>query len=119
MIAWQGDESLTSSSYFIMRLLRLSRFGRVMRLFEFNVFRELLTMLRGLVGGLRTLFWAFVMLSLPIYALGLALTSMLGNRADLDPIVASAVRNVPSSMFFVFRCSIGDCSLANGVPAIA
>merc|ERR1719195_1055870 len=58
------------------------------------------------------------MLSLPIYALGLALTSLLGSRADIDPLVASAVKNVPSSMFLVFRCAIGDCSLANGTPAI-
>mmetsp|Transcript_23472 Transcript_23472/g.45623 ORF Transcript_23472/g.45623 Transcript_23472/m.45623 type:complete len:576 (-) Transcript_23472:53-1780(-) len=117
-IAWQGEETLTSSSYVIMRLFRLNRFGRIVRLFEFDVFRELLTMLHGLLSGLRTLCWAFVLLFLPVYALGLALTSMLGTQEDIDPLVASAVGSVPNSMFLVFRCTIGDCSLPNGTPVI-
>jgi len=111
------DDDITSA-YMLMRLIRLSRFGRILRLFEFDIFRELLTMLRGLVSGLRTLLWAFVLLVFPIYALGLALTSILGNRSDVEPAVASAVKNVPTSMFLVFRCTVGDCSLENGTPAI-
>jgi len=99
-------------------LLRLSRSARLLRLFEFEIFRELLTMLRGLVSGLRTLIWAFVLLLFPIYALGLALTSILGHRDDVDPAVASVAANVPTSMFFVFRCTVGDCSLEDGTPAI-
>jgi len=115
---WQGHDAFKTSSYTVMRLIRLSRFGRVLRLFEFDLFRELLTMLRGLVSGLRTLVWAFVLLSFPIYALGLALKSILGAHSDLHPMIANTVSNVPTSMFLIFRCSIGDCTLEDGTPAI-
>jgi len=114
---WQGDDVLTSSNMVIW-LLRICRFGRLMRLLQLDPFRELLAMLRGLVSGLRTVMWAFVLLIFPIYALGLALTSILGRRADVEPAVASAVASVPTSMFMVFRCSVGDCSLEDGTPAI-
>jgi len=53
-----------------------------------------------------------------VYALGLALTSILGHRSDIDPAVASSVANVPTSMFLVFRCAVGDCTLEDGTPAI-
>jgi len=71
-----------------------------------------------LVSGLRTLVWAFVLLSFPIYALGLALTSILGAQAGVQPNMAQAVQNVPTSMFLVFRCTIGDCTLEDGTPAV-
>eukprot|EP00929_Paragymnodinium_shiwhaense_P069056 TRINITY_DN34841_c0_g2_i1.p1 TRINITY_DN34841_c0_g2~~TRINITY_DN34841_c0_g2_i1.p1 ORF type:complete len:768 (+),score=146.33 TRINITY_DN34841_c0_g2_i1:70-2373(+) len=112
------DNNDGSPSLIILRTLRMTRFGRILRLLHFSIFKELLTMLSGLLSGLRTLLWAFVLLAFPIYAIGLVLTDMLGHGKARGDLVEEHFGTLPRSMFTVYRCSIGDCSMSNGTPAI-
>uniref|UniRef100_A0A7S1WEF6 Ion transport domain-containing protein n=1 Tax=Alexandrium catenella TaxID=2925 RepID=A0A7S1WEF6_ALECA len=118
--AFYGQDSESKPPSFIfVRLARITRFGRFVRLFQFKVFNELLVMLNGLVSALRTLAWAFVLLFFPIYTLGLLLTSLVGQASDASPLAKDAFGRLGHSMFMVFRCVTGDCTLANGIPVMA
>ena len=55
----------------VMRLVRLARIARVIRVSRFKVFKELLLVIRGIIAGLRTLFWAIVFSLFVIFVLGI------------------------------------------------
>eukprot|EP00415_Alexandrium_ostenfeldii_P001564 UN1564 len=76
-------------------------------------------MLNGLISALRTLVRAFVLLLFPIYTLSLLLTTLVGQAGDASPMAKDAFGRLGSSMFMVFRCVTGDCTLANGTPVMA
>eukprot|EP00928_Gymnodinium_smaydae_P029546 TRINITY_DN22216_c0_g1_i1.p1 TRINITY_DN22216_c0_g1~~TRINITY_DN22216_c0_g1_i1.p1 ORF type:complete len:676 (-),score=131.29 TRINITY_DN22216_c0_g1_i1:134-2050(-) len=113
-----GEESSSTPSLVLLRILRLTRIGRVLRLIHFKVFKELFTMLNGLVSGLRTLIWAFVILLFPIYTMSLMLTQFLGHSMTSDALIQEHFASLGTSMLMVFRCSVGDCSYGNGTPVI-
>lgn len=107
------------TNYLILfRLIRLARFVRILRLFQFRIFKELLTMLSGLLSGLRTLVWAFVLLFFPIYLLGILLTTFIGKEATDQALEQESFGSLGASMFTVFRCTVGDCTFSNGTPVI-
>ena len=48
---------------------------------ECHVFRDVILMINGAVGGLRTLGWSLFILTLPVYAFALFITEMVAARA--------------------------------------
>jgi len=105
-----GD--LPSASLF--RVVRLIKLTRLLRLLRNEVFKDLLSMIQGLMGGLTTLAWSMVLFLLMVYILALLFRELLGRKEKEN--VFEFFDSVPRSMFTTFRCSFGDCSTAGGVP---
>eukprot|EP00927_Polykrikos_kofoidii_P038333 TRINITY_DN3266_c0_g3_i1.p1 TRINITY_DN3266_c0_g3~~TRINITY_DN3266_c0_g3_i1.p1 ORF type:complete len:800 (+),score=118.95 TRINITY_DN3266_c0_g3_i1:86-2401(+) len=122
----------------VVRVLRLARVVRLVRVLRFRVFRELQLMITGIIAGLRTLFWAMVLLFVGMFALGVMLRQTAGTKVATMPSDSCRVRGtctdrelstehvaennaslfktVPCAMFTVFRCLTGDCSSVDGTP---
>lgn len=100
------------------RLARLTRLMRLLRLLRLRIFKELLLMVKGVVAGLRTLFWAIVLLVFVVYVVGVLLRQTIGeDRVSMhDEYDTVLFENVGWSMFSVFRCFTDDCTLPNGTP---
>jgi len=98
--------------------LRLIRVGRLLRVVRMALFRELKLMINGIVGLLKTLSCALIILLLIVYFLGICLVQLLDISAgEVVPEQAVLFDGVPRSMFTVFRCLMtGDCTAANGTP---
>jgi len=107
LILSSGDTSLT-----ILRVIRLSRLSRMMRMFRFSFLKELTLMIKGLLGGIRTLLWATVLLVFTIYVIAVFATAFLGSSTNVHSTVDTEklFQSVPRSMFTAFRCFTGDCS---------
>lgn len=100
----------------VARVLRLLRFARLVRVAR--RFKELSLMVSGLIGGIRTLFWAMVMFFVMVYVLAVLLTQTVGKDTE-DPIPNwASFEKVPISMFTVFNCLTGDCSGADGISIV-
>mmetsp|Transcript_74392 Transcript_74392/g.217885 ORF Transcript_74392/g.217885 Transcript_74392/m.217885 type:complete len:620 (+) Transcript_74392:46-1905(+) len=99
-----------------LRVVRLLRIGRILRLIRLDVFRDLLAMLSGMIGGMPTLLWSLVLFIIIMYVIALIFRELLGRRQQQDEFIAGYFDSVPRSMFTVFRCSFGDCSTETGVP---
>eukprot|EP00746_Dinoflagellata_sp_MGD_P143834 gnl/MRDRNA2_/MRDRNA2_76617_c0_seq3.p1 gnl/MRDRNA2_/MRDRNA2_76617_c0~~gnl/MRDRNA2_/MRDRNA2_76617_c0_seq3.p1 ORF type:complete len:563 (+),score=100.78 gnl/MRDRNA2_/MRDRNA2_76617_c0_seq3:120-1691(+) len=65
----------------IVRLLRLARILRILRIFRF--FKELLLLAQGIMGAIKALFWAMMLIVLILYVCAIFATKLLGKR-DLD-----------------------------------
>lgn len=119
----------------IVRLVRLVRIVRILRLLRMKFFKELALMVNGVIGGFRTLSWAFVFLSVLVFMLGITMKSLMepelsscsaeviASEADCNESEALMQRHHPvlfasvyRSMFTVFRCLTGDCAAPDGVP---
>lgn len=101
-----------------IRVLRLARFVRLVRLFR--NFKELSLMIGGLVSGMRTLFWAMVLLLVSVYVLGVMATQTVGREKEARiPFQEDLFSTVPKSMFTVFRCLANDCVNKDGRPLLA
>eukprot|EP00931_Biecheleriopsis_adriatica_P072739 TRINITY_DN47153_c0_g1_i1.p1 TRINITY_DN47153_c0_g1~~TRINITY_DN47153_c0_g1_i1.p1 ORF type:complete len:558 (-),score=116.26 TRINITY_DN47153_c0_g1_i1:119-1792(-) len=106
------DQAPSSS---IFRVVRLARLGRVLRLMKLEIFKDLVTMTAGLIGGIQTLSWSAVLFLLICYVIGLTFRETLGKQRPVEGI-SEYFDSVPRSMFTVFRCSFGDCSSGGGTP---
>lgn len=76
-------------------------------------------MVKGVINGLRTLFWAIVLLVFVTYAVGVLLRQTVGEDKVAikdDPYGTVLFSSVPWSMFIVFRCLTADCTLTDGSP---
>jgi len=71
----QMDVSL--NGFTIIRLARLLRIARVVRLLRLQFFKELTLMVNGVIGGLRTLFWAIILLAVLVYCLGVLMRQIM------------------------------------------
>jgi hypothetical protein len=118
------NSGLSLESFSIARLARMARLTRLMRLLRLlrlHVFQELLLMIRGVVAGLRTLFWAIVLLMVLVYACAVMLMQTVGND-DVDVGEGdSSILLFPSlmwSMFSIFRCFMSDGTLIDGTPLV-
>merc|ERR1712150_211920 len=104
-------------SFTLIRLLRLTRLARLLRIFRLHFLKELSLMIKGFLGGIRTLLWAVVLLFFAIYIIAVLATSTVG-RARLEPVIdkEELFSSVPRSMFTAFRCFVGDCTTLQGRP---
>merc|ERR1712018_570393 len=96
--------------------------------------KELRLIVQGLIGGLRTIFWAFVFMFFFILALSITARQMITNTPQtkyceqlpwgctmseeaLDKHRAEIFGNLARCMFTLFRCFIADgCSTVDGTP---
>jgi len=118
-----ADEGFPNATLF--RLARLGKLTRILRLLRAAVFKDLLAMLQGMMGGMATLGWSMVLFVMMIYVIALVLREALGRDTSVvlvsdDPvgkeIVQSYFDGVPRSMFTMIRCSFGDCTDIYGIP---
>jgi len=125
----------------MFRILRVARLTRLVKLLKHPFFRDLANLLAGLLIGMPWLFWVLVLLFLILYSMGVCLRLMLGPTGSVKETMdrcgsgdSSAVAfpddaecqnvhllygeeffgDVPTSMFTLFRCLIGDCSTRTG-----
>eukprot|EP00928_Gymnodinium_smaydae_P038176 TRINITY_DN26384_c0_g1_i1.p1 TRINITY_DN26384_c0_g1~~TRINITY_DN26384_c0_g1_i1.p1 ORF type:complete len:788 (+),score=156.51 TRINITY_DN26384_c0_g1_i1:38-2365(+) len=137
-----GDAEFGSLT--VVRLVRLTRLSRFLRLLRLKAFKELTLIVNGVVAGLRTLFWANILLLLLIYSCGVFLAQTLGTsgrtrcRFGAESVDAAddgfdlyrkmcvesadvfesererLFAGVPRAMFTVFRCFTSDCTMLDG-----
>jgi len=95
----------------LFRVIRLVRLTRLIRLVRTNSFKDLLSMIGGMVSGASTLFWAGILFSLMVYVMALVCRELFGGRDDVgvELSVYKNFNNVPRAMFTLFKCSFGDC----------
>lgn len=101
----------------LLRLVRLTRLSRVFRMFRLNMLKELTLMLKGLLGGFKTLGWAMVLLLSSIYVIALCFHMVVSDDPALPVVIDDAAEyfsTVPRCMFTAFRCLTGDCTDSQG-----
>eukprot|EP00928_Gymnodinium_smaydae_P077725 TRINITY_DN6115_c0_g2_i1.p1 TRINITY_DN6115_c0_g2~~TRINITY_DN6115_c0_g2_i1.p1 ORF type:complete len:561 (+),score=88.89 TRINITY_DN6115_c0_g2_i1:118-1683(+) len=98
----------------LFRVIRLARLTRILRVIRLEVFRDLVAMILGMLGGLHTLTWALLLYITIVYVFTLIFRELLRNSSV--EAVAANFNSVPRAMFTVYRCSFGDCSAADGSP---
>lgn len=98
----------------LFRIVRLCRLTRIIRLVRLPLFRDLVMMIDGIIGGSRTLAWSLVLLLTPLYAVAICLRETLGEETDMQH--GREFRTLGSSMFTMFRCILGDCNDEKGQP---
>jgi len=117
-------EESPAQHFTVMRFLRMTRLVRLARIFRFRFLNELTLMVKGLVGGLRTLAWAMVLLMFTIYIIAVFATMTIGTTpspyasAELELERESLFGTVLDSSFTLFRCYIGDCISQDGKPLV-
>lgn len=123
LVAFSGYSSTTSTfNASIFRIVRLLRLARILRILRSQVFKDLLSMIQGMMGGLSTLLWAVAFFVIFIYIVALVFRDTLGREEgsgedDEDAkMVKMYFATVPTSMFTMFRCSFGECSTKFGTP---
>jgi len=109
-----GKSMEGSPSASLFRVVRLVRLVRLLRLLRLGIFKDLISMITGMIGGASTLLWSIVLFALIVYVFALLFREFFG-REDKENIY-DYFSTVPRSMFTVFRCSFGDCSSSAGVP---
>jgi hypothetical protein len=120
-VANTGD-TLRGSSLF--RAFRLVRLTKLLRICRSPFVSDLVLMINGAMGGLRTLFWSLVLISLPLYVVALVLRETLGEeaivsdgRSDRESSGPQMFSTLAKSFFTVFRCTVaGDCGDDDGRP---
>jgi len=88
-------------------------------------------MINGVFGGLKTLFWAFVLLIIIVYVVGVMLRQVIVTQQTdcknsacqdaeehLTKFEHELFSSVGRSMFTVFRCLTDGCSSADGTPLV-
>lgn len=106
----------------VLRLARLTRLSRLVRMLRFRIFKDLTVMLKGFMGGLRTLAWSMVMLLSAIYVIALFMSSTIGSNASIkerfDEEANLLFSSVPRCMFVAFLCFTGDCTDSKGISIV-
>jgi len=102
-------------------LAKITRLLRLVRIVRLRCFKELLLLVKGVVAGMRTLMWAFVLLATLVYIIGIMMRQTVGERQIRmgDQYGTVLFHSVPWSMFQTFRCFTDDCTLADGTPLLA
>lgn len=106
-----GNTNLT-----VLRLFRLARLGRLAKIFR--RYKELGLLISGIVEGMRTVIWSFVLLGAIVFTLAVLLRQ---NRAqDRDEQLDHTFSSVPEGMVVIFRCLVirseGACLDSNQQP---
>mmetsp|Transcript_88264 Transcript_88264/g.248513 ORF Transcript_88264/g.248513 Transcript_88264/m.248513 type:complete len:685 (-) Transcript_88264:94-2148(-) len=107
-----------SSSVVALRMIRLFKVLKLARFFRILRFREMKLFVNGLIGMLKTVSAAFVLLFLVVYGFGVTLVQFVDVAdSQVAPREDLLFDTVPRCMFTVFRCLMaGDCSTINGTP---
>jgi len=114
----------------LTRILQSSRCLRVLRLIRVPLLKDLRVMVMGLCSGFQMLGWAFFILFVLIWGLGVGLYHVLAwevhcpaddrlckrAQAALEPQLFNLGGNTPRAMFTVFRCLTDGCAAADGTP---
>lgn len=108
----------TGANVSIFRIVRLFRVGRIVRVCRLEIFQDLMVMINGALAGVKTLFWAMVMIGLPLYGVALLMRQTVGDiYGDDHDSGASAFSNVGWAFFMVFRAVVNnDDSDSTGRP---
>eukprot|EP00927_Polykrikos_kofoidii_P038374 TRINITY_DN3270_c1_g3_i4.p1 TRINITY_DN3270_c1_g3~~TRINITY_DN3270_c1_g3_i4.p1 ORF type:complete len:729 (+),score=112.61 TRINITY_DN3270_c1_g3_i4:161-2347(+) len=100
----------------VLRILRIVRITRFIRLFKLKMFADLLLMINGTIGGIKTLCWSCALVAVPIYAFSIVIRETVGS---VPPRNAGAKLFGDMWLTFctLFRCIVvGDCSSDDGRP---
>jgi len=110
----QHEDNMTTS---LLKVVRLVRVVKILRILRLNMFKDLMIMVNGVIGGIQTLFWSVVLICLPLYVIALILRETAGNIKK-DPFSSTEPFSTLGSAFFtMFRCVVsGDCSDSGGRP---
>lgn len=104
------------SNFNILRTLRLTRIARILRVCRLRIFTELVIMINGAIGGMRTLLWSLALVAIPLYAVSLLMYDSIGGFAD-NGLGAETFRTLPLAWFTMFRCTVAsDCANSQGQP---
>jgi len=125
------SDNLDLNKFTIARLARLVRITRIVRIMRFKFFKELTLMINGVIGGLRTLFWAFVLFFVIVYVTGILMREITREYTDCSQLrdCTNSERHLSEfyeilfgtvfrCMFTVFRCFTDGCSSPDGTPLI-
>lgn len=111
-----ASQDSSANNFSLFRVIRLVRITRLLRVCRLAIFCDLVAMVKGTLGGIKTLLWSVVLISLPLYAASLFFRETLGPFHSQGH-GAEAFRNVPMSLFTVFRCIVGgECTDVDGRP---
>lgn len=133
-----GVGSSGTSIFTMMRLFRLARITKLMRLLRFKIFKELLLMVKGVISGLRTLFWAVILLFIVIAILGYITRQTIGtwcSEKNMDRNMSEGENSwctdevlrdqgqqlfgtVVAASFTTLRCFTEGCASATGTPLL-
>lgn len=119
MIMLFASETRSGVYITVFRIIRLLRLVRLLRVFQAPIFKDLMSMVHGMVGGMTTLAWSVVFLVVFIWMISVIFRVSLGPGEDAvvtDEDVEWYFENLSRSMYTVFRCSFGDCSTTHGTP---
>eukprot|EP00927_Polykrikos_kofoidii_P059188 TRINITY_DN5427_c0_g1_i5.p1 TRINITY_DN5427_c0_g1~~TRINITY_DN5427_c0_g1_i5.p1 ORF type:complete len:484 (-),score=75.51 TRINITY_DN5427_c0_g1_i5:80-1477(-) len=113
-----GASTALSSELF--RLIRLCRIAKIVRVLRLRIFKELILMVSGIVGGTRTLLWSFVLIGIPLYMIALGLRETAGRLPKRQDDATENFVDLGTSLYTMFRCLVaGDCSDKGGRPIFA
>ena len=90
----------TNSNFRLMRLIRVGRLFRVVRIMKVvRLFRSLRTLVQSLVGTLKSLAWAMVLLSLIMYIFSIlftdaALDFIIETKEQVEPMTSEQVQHL-------------------------
>jgi len=111
-----SDSDQFGSQFNILRIIRLARVARIIRVCRLAFFTELVMMVNGAVGGLRTFFASFALIALPLYITALVMYESIGKTGVQDAGV-EAFSSLSSAWFTMFRCFVAnECTDENGSP---
>jgi len=111
-----ADSVQDTPAYSVIRVFRLVRITKIIRVLRLQVFSDLLMMINGAVGSLKTLFYSVTLISIPLYMVALVLCESLRGSAS-EQLGAESFASLSLSFFNVFRCIVGgECTRADGSP---
>jgi len=110
------ESSIDASRLSVVRLVKVVRITRLARWVRLPFFRDLFTMINGVVGGTRTLLWSFVIIMIPVYAVALFCRETIGRDTE-TPFQTNPFGTIYLSVFTLFRCMVpGECADDLGRP---
>jgi len=120
-----GDSSVGNVNPSMIRLVRLLRITRLVRLLNMKRLKDLKLMVDGVINGLQTLVWAFILLFGLLYILGVVMRQLMmapdscpdGGPLDKE-LCIEMFSTVFRSVFTVFRCFTDGCSTPQGTSLI-
>lgn len=99
----------------ILRIVRLTRIARILRVCRVSFFAELVMMVNGVVGGVKTLAWSFALLALPLYFVAIVMHASIGDSDNVSG--AEGFSSISRSWFTMWRCFVAsDCATHEGRP---